>query len=380
MRPNLKSARRTATRAAPQEPAPAVAVEEVPLEQIHSTFDTQARVAINGPLINEYAEAMAEGAQFPPVVLFRDAEGYWVGDGHHRCWAAKQVGFPTIRAEVQAGGAREAFLYACSANATHGLRRNDQDKRHVVMRLLADEEWGQWSDRAIARRCAVSHPFVGKLRAELAERGARVCGNDYQMAETRTVQRGETVYEMATARIGTRAATTAPANGEPAGVEEDEAEDLPAFLGGEGWTRRERAHAYALYLGLPAEIQPPVAALLAQQGICVPDVCTMLEHITAMDEAELAELVRLQGSADAYERSCAITLALKQPPPPHPRVMLLYDVRRELVALTHRVESAATRYPDLPGAAEVAALGACLAATANKIEALIDNLRQPKEA
>jgi hypothetical protein len=79
--------------------------------------------------------------------------------------------------------------------------------------------------------------------------------------------------------------------------------ELPAFLCGDGWTRRERAHAYALYLGLPAALQPTVAALLEQPGICVPDVCTMLEHITAMDEAQRAELVRLQTSADADEMS-----------------------------------------------------------------------------
>jgi hypothetical protein len=56
----------------------------VPLDQIHMIFDTQARVTIDGHLVHEYAEAMTEGAKFPPVVLFRDAEGYWVGDGPPR--------------------------------------------------------------------------------------------------------------------------------------------------------------------------------------------------------------------------------------------------------------------------------------------------------
>jgi ParB-like nuclease domain len=188
--------------------SPPVKREDVPLEAIHLEGDTKARVAIDGHLVNEYAEAMTEGAQFPPVLLFHDDEGYWIGDGHHRCRAAKQVGFLTIRAEVQAGGEREAFLAACAANATHGLRRSAIDKRYVVDILLRDEEWSQWSDREIARRCAVSHP-------ERAERLARRSGNGYQMAETRTVQRGETVYAMDTSRIGARAETTAPANEEP---------------------------------------------------------------------------------------------------------------------------------------------------------------------
>jgi len=27
--------------------------------------------------------------------------------------------------------------------------------------------WSRWSDREIARRCGVSHPFVGKIRSSL---------------------------------------------------------------------------------------------------------------------------------------------------------------------------------------------------------------------
>jgi hypothetical protein len=50
-------------------------------------------------------------------------------------------------------------------------------------------------------------------------------------------------------------------------MDEDE-EELPAFLCGEGWTLRERAHTYARYLGLPAALQPTVADLLHQPGIC----------------------------------------------------------------------------------------------------------------
>jgi hypothetical protein len=202
---------------------------DVPLEQIHLTGETQARNAINWHVVNEYAEAMAEREQFPPVILFRDAEGYWVGDGFHRAHAAKQVGFPNIRAEVREvreGGQREAFLYACGANARHGLRLTALDKRHAVMRLLMDEQWGQWSDREIARRCVVSHPFVGKLRAERDQRRAaadeRLTGN-VSSERTYTTKHG-TVATMDTSRIGTHEATTAPANGEPA----DDSEGLLA--------------------------------------------------------------------------------------------------------------------------------------------------------
>jgi hypothetical protein len=191
---------------APDPTTPGATVEDVPLDDIHLTFDTQARVAIDGHLVKEYAEAMREGATFPPVVLFRDAEGYWVGDGHHRCRAAQQVGLTTIQAQVREGGWREAFLYACSANATHGRRLDDIDKRHVISRLLEDEEWGQWSSREIARRCAVSHTFVDKIRADMAPRlaapEASLTGN-VASERTYTTKHG-TVATMDTARIGSR--------------------------------------------------------------------------------------------------------------------------------------------------------------------------------
>ena len=36
-----------------------------------------------------------------------------------------------------------------------------------LQRLLTDEEWSQWSDREVARRCAVGHAFVFNMRQGL---------------------------------------------------------------------------------------------------------------------------------------------------------------------------------------------------------------------
>jgi hypothetical protein len=41
-------------------------------------------------------------------------------------------------------------LYTVGANATHGLRRSNADKRRAVSMLLDDPEWAQWSNLAIA--------------------------------------------------------------------------------------------------------------------------------------------------------------------------------------------------------------------------------------
>jgi hypothetical protein len=44
----------------------------------------------------------------------------------------------------------------------------DQAARLAVRVLLEDAEWVQWSDREIARRCAVGADMVGDLRRELS--------------------------------------------------------------------------------------------------------------------------------------------------------------------------------------------------------------------
>jgi hypothetical protein len=130
---------------------------------------------------------------------------------------------------------------------------------------------------------------------------------------------------------------------EPEDTDDQDEEELPEFLCGEGWTMRERAHAYALYLGLPAPLQPTIDELLGQPGICPPDIVTMLEHIATMDGVQHATLTRLQTSTDAYDRSCAITMAMGRPPMPHPRLTLLRQIRAEVVALRRQIEGCRAR-------------------------------------
>jgi hypothetical protein len=78
--------------------------------------------------------------------------------------------------EVRDGGLRDAILHSVESDATHGLRRSNDDKRRAVSILLQDElvsvnpSTGKpWSDREFARRCAVDHKFVAKQRTPLTE-------------------------------------------------------------------------------------------------------------------------------------------------------------------------------------------------------------------
>ncbi|SFI85528.1 hypothetical protein SAMN02799642_02923 [Methylobacterium brachiatum] len=83
--------------------------------------------------------------------------------------------------DVRQGGLRDAILHSAGANAAHGLRRSNADKRRAVLMLLQDEEWGQWNNSEIARRCAVDEGLVRRMRAELPS------SDDPKMQATRTV-------------------------------------------------------------------------------------------------------------------------------------------------------------------------------------------------
>lgn len=138
------------------------------LSQIRTDGGTQVRASLNDLTVAEYAEAMADpDTVFPPVIVYHDGTDYWLADGFHRVAAWKQIGRSEVPAEIRPGTRRDAILHACAANSAHGLRRTNADKRRAVETLLRDEEWSQWSDREIARRCAVHHGFVAKIRREL---------------------------------------------------------------------------------------------------------------------------------------------------------------------------------------------------------------------
>jgi hypothetical protein len=145
-----------------------VSAPVIPLAEVVDDATAQMRVAgVDPAIVAEYARAMQEGATFPPILVYHDGHAYHVADGFHRVAAARQVNLEEILAEIQEGSARDAVLAAAGANATHGIRRTNADKRHAIERLLADPEWGRWSDREIARACHADHKTVARVRRDL---------------------------------------------------------------------------------------------------------------------------------------------------------------------------------------------------------------------
>jgi hypothetical protein len=180
----------------------------ITINQLRLDGGTQSRAALNEATVAEYAEAMADpNTVFPPVTVYFDGRDHWLADGFHRVAAWQRIGREEVPAEVRQGDRRRAILHSVAANSNHGLRRTNEDKRRAVLTLLEDEEWRTWSDRAIADACRVDHKTVGRIRAEHL-------GNSPD-SEVRTVERGGTVYQQNTARIGKPEAAPSPADDEP---------------------------------------------------------------------------------------------------------------------------------------------------------------------
>ena len=164
------------------------------LDQIRTNGGTQSRVELNQETVAEYAQAFTAGASFPPVVVFFDGANYWLADGFHRYFGARDAGESAIDAEIITGTKRDAVLYSLKANATHGLRRTNADKRKAVETLLKDAEWATWSDRKIAEVCGVSHELARQVRGAIC--------HPLTDSPTRTVERNGKTYEQNTANIG----------------------------------------------------------------------------------------------------------------------------------------------------------------------------------
>jgi chemotaxis protein histidine kinase CheA len=154
------------------------------LDKISTDGGTQSRAALNEDVVAEYAEVISAGADMPPVTVFQDGKKYWLADGFHRYFAHQKALAVEIAADVQRGTKRDAILHSLGANAYHGLRRTNEDKRAAVLRMLDDKEWKAWSDREIAKTCGVTHPFVASIRNPKPSAPAKVVTVTTQAPQT----------------------------------------------------------------------------------------------------------------------------------------------------------------------------------------------------
>lgn len=154
----------------------------VSLSSIRTDGDTQSRAAISGDTVAEYADAMRDGATFPPITLFHDGSNYWLADGFHRVVASRRFGATEIDADVQIGTREDALWFAIGANKVNGIRPNKGDVKHAVE--LALRTWPEKTQQAIADQVGCGQQFVSTVKREfthmreLTETPATVTGRD----------------------------------------------------------------------------------------------------------------------------------------------------------------------------------------------------------
>lgn len=227
---------------------------------INTDGGTQMRTDLRDDVVAEYAATIREGSDFPPVVVFHDGSKFWLADGFHRFHAYRAAGAIEIPAEVRQGTKRDAVLFSVGANASHGLRRTNEDKRKAVLTLLNDKEWKSWPQAKIAQYCGVSREYVSRVSGTLS------C--DRSQDDKRTVERGGTTYEQNTAKIG-KPEKQLHVDGvahvsadESAPPQIDSNENLPPFV-----VERERAKAEAIAARSKEHSASPIADLALEDRV-----------------------------------------------------------------------------------------------------------------
>ena len=169
--------------------------ENIPINSIRLDGGTQPRASIDFDTVFDYMDAMTDGADFPPVVVFYDGTHYWLADGFHRVKATDQAGRDDIACDVHQGTQEDAQWYSFAANKTNGLRRTNGDKHRAVQAALKHPKGAGQSDSQIAKHVGVDHKTVAAWRAKMESTW------EIPKSPKRTGRDGRTIN---TAKIGER--------------------------------------------------------------------------------------------------------------------------------------------------------------------------------
>lgn len=168
----------------------------VKLDAIKIDGGTQQRATV-AAIVDEYAQEMADGAEFPAIRTVFDGSVHWLVDGFHRYHAARKAGLVELVAYVHNGDQRDAVFMSYAANKDHGLRRQNGVVRKIVEAMFADPKWGKVSAAGIGSHVGVSQRYVERIKSELraGKKGDRPNNSDDEPA-TRRVKRGDAEYDM----------------------------------------------------------------------------------------------------------------------------------------------------------------------------------------
>jgi hypothetical protein len=172
-------------------------IVRIDLAVIRRDGGTQGRVTLNASVINEYAEKMRSGVDFPPVRVWFDGRTYWLSDGFQRISAAELIGTCQILAEVSLGTLEDAKWDSYAANSSHGVRRTRADIEAIMERALLHVKGLALSNSQVARHVGVAEATIRRWRT----RASSTSDKD----TLRVASRNGKTYAMQTGNIGKNA-------------------------------------------------------------------------------------------------------------------------------------------------------------------------------
>ena len=181
---------------------------QLPIEKIDIRDQYQIRFHLDETRVNEYAELMKDGVQFPPILVgefvgYRGPDPdptYFLLDGYHRLEAAKRVGKTAMIVNVaQVSSNADKIETALRANSQHGLPLTAEERRRAAMFLIS--WYPKETLQKLARRCGVSKSTVARIRDELSQMGklkldGTTTGEDGKQRKQKYAERKEPEPEM----------------------------------------------------------------------------------------------------------------------------------------------------------------------------------------
>lgn len=168
------------------------------LDQVRTDSGCQYRVTHDPDHLAEIEDAYRKQEPVPNPTAFWDGEHYWLADGFHRRAAAIAAESRALWFDIHDGDRRAAVLWSFGPgnpnSQPRGLKLTHADKRNKVDRMLADPEWGGWSDTKIARACCVSDTFVASRRKIPLLSNVGQCDSGPQNPASRKVIRSGKTY------------------------------------------------------------------------------------------------------------------------------------------------------------------------------------------
>lgn len=143
------------------------------LDSITLDGDLQPRAEIDLATVQEYAQLMADGHAFPPLVVFADGANHWLADGFHRYHALRSLRREDCECVTHVGTKAEAVTFSLHANAGHGKQRVAADYRKAYEIGCRYELFDAASSKAVAAALGCSLRWADKLTERAREEAKR---------------------------------------------------------------------------------------------------------------------------------------------------------------------------------------------------------------